>query len=155
MSTVPLSPPTPQKKKKPATKMSDTDTLFGMGNSPETPGFTGNYGQGPTELETRAAITEIEVAAALTGARRTIKQLCIALAMSIDKGNNKGRAIANEAAQLFAMMTQLDPTEADAGTTGSLSPETERLFSGFARGPVLEIDPALADTPARNDEAQL
>lgn len=135
--------------------MTTTAPLFDLGISPNSPGLTGNYGQGPTELETRAAIVEIETAAPLTGSRRTIKQLCIALAVSIDKGNTKGRAIANEAGQLFAMMTQLDPTETDAGSSSTLTPETERLFNGFARGPVLETDPAFADSAPGDNETEL
>ncbi|WP_104136588.1 hypothetical protein [Cryobacterium sp. Y62] len=135
--------------------MTETGTLFDLQITADSQGLTGNYGQGPTELETRAAIAEIEVAAQLTGARRTIKQLCIALAVSIDKGNTKGRAIANEAGQLFAMMNQLDPSETDAGGLGTLTPETERLFNGFARGPILESEPADADAPPGDHETEL
>jgi len=155
VSTVHLSPLPPQKKKKAATKMTDESPLFTLDIPANSPGIAGIYGQGATETETRAAITEIESTGVLTGARRTIKQLCIALAVSIDKGNVKGRAIANEAGQLFAMMSQLDPTEAAATGSSSLTPETERLFNGFARGPVLEHDPEHADPAPGDDETQL
>lgn len=135
--------------------MSDENALFGLENPARNGGMTGNFGQGSTETDTRTALAEIEDGTPFTGSKRTIKQLCIALAMSIDKGNTKGRAIANEAAQLFAMMTQLDPTDGPELGSSTLDPETERLFNGFASGPRLETDPAAADAAPRDYEAEL
>lgn len=121
--------------------MSDLLTLPGLAESPEKSAEAAFYGEGPTEHETRLAISEIDNENPIKGSRRTIKQLCLSLAKSIDRGNSKGRAIANEAAQLFAMMQQLDPP-ADAGVTDptALSPELQRLFDALSSAP--RLDPA-------------
>ncbi len=108
--------------------MSDENGLENFMQNPGTPAY---FGQGLTESETRAAIAEIEAETPLTGVQRTIKQLCISLAMSIDKGNMKGRAIANEASQLFAMMTALAPPAETQSDDSRLSTETKRLLDVF------------------------
>jgi hypothetical protein len=125
-------------------------TLPGMENAGQNGPIYGSFGQGPTESETRQAIAEIEADIPLTGVRRTIKQLAISLAISIDRGNTKGRAVANEAAQLFAMMQQLDPAaDADAAPDDShLTPETRRLIDAFNA-------PAQFDAPAEGDAPEL
>jgi hypothetical protein len=107
-------------------------------NAPNRPGF----GQGATESETRAAIDEISVEIPLAGIRRTLAQSAIALAISIDRGNNKGRSVANDVQQLVAIMMQLAPVEAAADThdDSALSPDTRRLLDAFA-------------APARTDDA--
>lgn len=122
--------------------MSDQTVLDGLDIPTENGSIRGRYGAGPTEQETLAAIAEIEAEGTpLTGAKRTIKRLCISLAESIDAGNRKGRAIANEAAQLLAMMQQLDPLEADADvTTDNFPPELKALIDAFQSAP--RLDPA-------------
>lgn len=109
------------------------NTLPGMEND-QNPAQNGPiYGQGVTERETRVAIAEIETDQPLTGFKRTVKQLAISLAASIDKGNTKGRAVANEAAQLFAMMRELAPVETtDVADDSNLTLETKRLLDAFA-----------------------
>lgn len=114
-------------------------TLPGLEFGPEAPNSAGKYGEGETERETRAALAEIEEDTPLTGIKRTVKQLALSLARSIDAGNNKGRAVANEAAQLFAMMQQLAPAE-DPGAAGDdshLTPETRRLLAALDSAPQL------------------
>lgn len=125
--------------------MSDPNALPGLEETPANTAILARFGEGPTETETRLAIEEIEEENPARGARRTVKQLCLSLAKSIDRGNAKGRAIANEAAQLFAMMQQLSPPEA-AGTVdaSALSPELQRLFDALAA-------PAQLDTPPQSD----
>lgn len=139
MTTALISPGRAEKKKV-KTPMS---TLPGLEPAAQNgPGF-GGYGQGSTESETRRAIAEIESEIPSTGVRRTIKQLAISLAISIDKGNTKGRAVANEAAQLFAMMRQLAPAE-DLDTTPNdshLTPETRRLLDAFTAPAQLDAAP--------------
>lgn len=131
--------------------MSDPQpTLSGLEIAPQNGPIVGSFGQGPTESETRQAIAEIEAETPLTGVRRTIKQLAISLAISIDRGNTKGRAVANEAAQLFAMMQQLDPAD-DADPTpddAHLTPETRRLLDALAA-------PAQLDPAPEGDAAEL
>lgn len=125
--------------------MTDTDTLPGLEKPAQT---TGYFGEGPTEKETRLAISEIDNENPIKGSRRTVKQLCLSLAKSIDAGNAKGRAIANEAAQLFAMMQQLDPPAA-AGTVpdpAALSPDLQRLFDALSAAPQFDAAPE-GDSP--------
>ncbi len=122
--------------------MAAQPALQGLENTPETEVFLGGFGAGATETETRAAIAEIEQRKPLTGALRTIKQLAISLAISIDKGNRKGRAIANEAAQLFAMMQQLDPLDPDDPTPDQYPPELRELLDAFASPPRLDTAPS-------------
>jgi hypothetical protein len=120
--------------------MTAQPALHGLENTPENQAQFGGYGQGPTETETRKAIAEIEQRRQLVGGMRTLKQLAISLAISIDKGNNKGRAIANEAAQLFEMMQQLDPADADETTPDQYPPELKALLDAFESAP--RLDPA-------------
>jgi hypothetical protein len=115
--------------------MSDETTLPGFDEPPQSGGNHPLFGEGATEMETRLAIAEIEASKPITGSRRTVKQLCLSLAKSIDRGNTKGRAIANEAAQLFAMMQVLEPAEEAAGDVSDLSPETQALFDLFSTRP--------------------
>ena len=125
--------------------MTDILALPGLDIPGQNSGVRGHYGQGPTETETRTAIEEIESEAGeLKGAKRTIKQLAISLAISIDKGNAKGRAVANEAGQLFEMMQHLAPADdADGpGDDSHLTPETKRLLDALAAPAQLDPDPA-------------
>jgi hypothetical protein len=115
--------------------MSTTIALDGLDIPTQNAPGIGGFGQGPTEIETRIAIAEIEGEAPLTGARRMLKQLAISRAISIDKGTAKGRAIANEASQLFELINHLAPAgpAADAPTDDShLTPETRRLLDALA-----------------------
>ena len=102
----------------------------------------GGFGQGATESETRAAIREISAESPLSGIRRTLAQSAIALAISIDRGNNKGRSVANDVQQLVAIMMQLAPPTLEAGPADDshLTPETRRLIDALA-------------APAQHDEA--
>ena len=119
------------------------DTLPGLENAGQTRPFPGNFGQGLTESETRAAIAEIEDERPLVGILRTLKQAAIALAMSIDNGNNKGRSVANDVAQLVAIMQQLAPPEDVGGTPDDshLTPETRRLLDALAAPAELDAAP--------------
>ena len=114
--------------------MTDQPALPGLENTPENGSLFTGYGTGPTEKETRRAIKEIEERKELTGSTRTIAQIAIALATSIDRGTAKGRAIANEAAQLLEMMTRLDPPTPDdlATEESTLTTETKNLIAAYA-----------------------
>ncbi|MGK3947423.1 hypothetical protein [Microbacterium sp. K2] len=115
-------------------------------NAPIQPG----YGQGATESETRAAIAEISAENPLSGIRRTLSQAAIALAISIDRGNNKGRSVANDVQQLVAIMMQLAPAAAADETVddGKLTPEMRRLLDAFEA-------PAQFDAAPEGDPAEL
>lgn len=132
--------------------MTDQPALPGLETTPENGTFFTGYGTGPTEKETRRAIKEIEERKELTGSTRTIAQLAIALATSIDRGTAKGRAIANEAAQLLEMMTRLDPPTPDdlAPEDSTLTTETKNLIAAYAAEATTATDwsspPALRDS---------
>ncbi|MBZ4486273.1 hypothetical protein [Microbacterium sp. cx-55] len=130
--------------------MSDTQTaLAGLEIESDSAPIQGGFGQGDTERETRAAIAEIEAERPLVGILRTVKQLAISLAKSIDRGNTKGRAVANEAAQLFAMMQQLSPAESSENADEShLTPEMRQILDALSA-------PAQFDTAPESDAAEL
>lgn len=104
----------------------------------------GGYGQGSTEIETRQAIAEIEEESETTGLRRILKASAIALAVSIDAGNRKGRAVANENRELVAVMQQLAPATPTTGPADDshLTPETRQLLEALAAPAQLDEAPA-------------
>lgn len=100
------------------------------GNGP----IHGNYGQGAMETAIREAIAEIEADVPLTGVQRARKQQAISLAISIDRGNTKGRSIASDSERLDAVLSLLAPPVADDGPADDshLTPETRRLLDALA-----------------------
>ncbi|MEX0158213.1 MULTISPECIES: hypothetical protein [unclassified Microbacterium] len=118
-------------------------TLPGFDNETQNGPNLGGYGQGATESEIRQAIGEIEADIPMTGIRRILKASAIALAISIDAGNRKGRAVANENRELVAVMQQLSPATDDAGPTDDshLTPETRRLLDALAAPAQLDAAP--------------
>lgn len=101
------------------------------------------YGQGELEKAVRQSIEEIKAGAGIKPARLFLAHTAIELAKSIDKGNAKGRAVANEAAQLVSTMELLDPVE-EAGTDPDTLPadlrEFMNAFSASPRKPDLPTD---------------
>lgn len=95
------------------------------------------YPVGSTEKTTRETITELLRTRIFTPAEKTLAQLCIALAHNIDRGNQKGRAIANEAMQLAAVLEQLTATADAGGEHSDLPPELRTLLDAFRTPPRL------------------
>lgn len=124
------------------------ETLDGLEIDVQNEAKTSYFGAGETENEIRVAIDEIEAVTPLTGVKRSAKRIAISLAKSIDRGNAKGRAVANEAAQLFQMMMQLAPAEDPSAVQDDahLTPETRRLLDALAA-------PAQLDEAPPRDEA--
>lgn len=91
------------------------------------------------EMVTRAALEEIKAKTPLTGKRRAQEQIAMALARNIDRGNAKGRAIANEAMQLQAVLDALAPDEAKHDD--DLPDELKDLLNAFASGPRISPPP--------------
>lgn len=121
------------------------NTLPGLEIDAQNGPNPGGFGQGATEVETRAAIIEISAEIPMTGIRRTLSQAAISLAISIDRGNNKGRSVAHDVAQLVAIMQQLAPVDNDGPVDDAhLTPETRRLLDALAA-------PAQLDDPAEGD----
>ena len=121
--------------------MSDENQLVGLEKTTPKEEDSRRFGEGITEYETRRAIEEIEAEEPIVGPRRALKQLCLSLAMSIDKGNAKGRAIANEASQLYLLMQQLVPPEETETDLSALTPELQRLFDVFSLPAQLDAAP--------------
>lgn len=119
-----------------------TLTLPGLEFAPESDPIRGNFGQGSQERAIRAAIAEIDEEFPLTGLRRARAESAISIAINIDKGNAKGRAIANEIAALDSIMEKLYPVAEDGPADDShLTPETRRLLDALAASAQLDAAP--------------
>lgn len=92
----------------------------------------------PMEKQTLQTLMELNALNPFDPGQRMISQVCLSLARNIDAGNTKGRAIANEAAQLLASLQTLQGD--DLAPTDQLPPEIRTLLAAFASTPAL--DPA-------------
>lgn len=94
----------------------------------------GGYGQGALEKSVRESIDAIKAGIGIKPAKMFLAQTAIELARSIDKGNMKGRAVANESAALLQTMEILDPPAEDAGA-GDLPPALKEFMDAFSSKP--------------------
>ncbi|WP_146232882.1 MULTISPECIES: hypothetical protein [unclassified Curtobacterium] len=92
------------------------------------------YGESQEESAVRKALAEIEQKNPLVGSRIALARMCLSLAKNIAKGNEKGRAVANEVATLSQLMDQLDPPVIDADTS-DLPPELRKIADALATAP--------------------
>lgn len=116
----------------------------------ETPGYDPtkrNYGESGIEFRVRRAIEQQNETDPLTPSQWALAETCLALAENIAAGNKKGRAIANEASQLDALMSKLAGEE-DTADEDALPPETRQLLEALSTPPRL-------DTPSASYAAQL
>lgn len=88
-----------------------------------------SYGVSLEELAVRELIDEIREKGEMTRAKQVLCVTALALAQNIARGNTKGRAVANEAAQLAAIVEQL--TEEATADEGDLPPELRELLEAF------------------------
>ena len=105
------------------------------GQTPNNPGLwtpePAGYGTSPTEKTVLSTIQELQELKPFDAVQKSLAQAAVALAVNIDKGNTKGRAIANEVMQLSALLTQLQGL--DAGPDESpLPPELRSLLDVLA-----------------------
>lgn len=110
--------------------MQTDDAAPALFDAPETPRF----GQGALEISVRASIEDIKATIGIKPAKMFLAQTAIELARSIDKGNMKGRAVANESAALLQTMEILDPP-ADATDPGALPPALKEFMDAFSSKP--------------------
>ena len=103
--------------------------------STETPPLWGDsdaekrhYGEGATETAVRLAIESIHAITPLDLAQQARAQICLSLAKNIDAGNVKGRAVANEAQQLDAMLESLRGTADHDDVEGGIPEDVRQLF---------------------------
>ena len=118
----------------------------------ELPGFeptTARYDADETEKAVVEAINAIEAERPITRSQIALKSLCIALARNIDRGNAKGRAIANEASTLSATLQLLEGEDL-ALDTDNLPPDAKALLDALGTRPAAPRPDA---TPA-GDPAQ-
>jgi hypothetical protein len=92
------------------------------------------YGESSEESAVRKALAEIAEKNPLVGSRIALARMCLSLAKNIAKGNEKGRAVANEVATLSQLMEQLDPPVVDADTS-DLPPELRKIADALATAP--------------------
>lgn len=109
------------------TQTAPEGTLFSMDAS--------GYGESAMEKSVRASIDAIHAEKPIPPARRFLAQTAMELARSISKGNQKGRAVAMESAQLVATLELLNPTD-DGPDGDELPQELKDLVHAFASRPV-------------------
>lgn len=103
------------------------------------------YGDPPEVLAVRALIADITEKGQMTPAKQVLTITAVALAQNIAKGNVKGRSIANEAAQLAAIVEQLT---AEVGDAAGMTEETKELIRA------LTIDPQAYARAEAGDAAE-
>lgn len=92
------------------------------------------YPESEMEKSVKASIQAINADRPIPPARMFLAQTAIELARSISKGNQKGRAVAMESAQLVATLELLNPTE-EAGPD-DLPDDLRAIIDAFAASPV-------------------
>lgn len=92
-------------------------------------------GESAMEKSVRQSIAAIHSERPIPPARMFLAQTALELARSISKGNQKGRAVAMESAQLVATLDLLNPPE-DAGSADDLPEDLKELLNAFASKPV-------------------
>lgn len=108
------------------------------------------YGESDLEASIRSTIERIHAKQPLNDVQRALARLSRALAKNIDLGNRKGRAIANEAAQLSELM-QLIGGGDEENPTDAYDTRLQEMFDAFSAP-----TPARPDTTeTRHDSAQL
>lgn len=99
----------------------------------QTPLFTWESDTNQTEsAQTRAIrelVSEIEQKGQLDARAKVLAETAFSLAANIEAGNRKGRAIANEAAQLIAVMEQLSASTSLSVDDGSQLGEVMDAFA--------------------------
>jgi hypothetical protein len=93
------------------------------------------YGQGPLERSVTASIDAIRASIGIKPAKEFLAQTAIELARNIDKGNIKGRAVANESATLLQTMEILDPPT-DAADPDALPEDLKEFLNAFSAKPI-------------------
>lgn len=96
---------------------------------------THQYGQGALEKSVTTSIDAIRATIGIKPAKEFLAQTAIELARSIDKGNVKGRAVANESAALLQTMEILDPPTAETADPDSLPADLREFMNAFAQRP--------------------
>ena len=108
------------------TETAEAGALFAL-DSPQ-------YGESAMEKSVRESIAAIDAAKPIPTTRKFLAQAAMELARSISKGNQKGRAVAMESAQLVATLELLNPT--DDTPAGDLPAELKAIMDAFAASPV-------------------
>lgn len=109
------------------TETAEDGALFAL-NPPE-------IGESAMEKSVRESIAAIDAERPIPPARKFLAQAAMELARSINKGNQKGRAVAMESAQLVATLELLNPTDAGPDA-GELPDDLKALLDAFAASPV-------------------
>ena len=110
--------------------MQTNDAAPALFDAPDSP----RYGQGALEIAVRASIEDIKAGVGIKPAKMFLAQTAIELARSIDKGNMKGRAVANESAALLQTMELLDPPT-DAADPDALPDDLREFMNAFSASP--------------------
>jgi hypothetical protein len=101
-----------------------------------------NLAGNATEKAVREAIEALHAQTPLTGMQQALAQVCVALGRNIDAGNLKGRAIANEATQLSALLDKLAGVELEDVDETAIPQATKDLINALAAPPRLDTPTA-------------
>lgn len=86
---------------------------------------------GEQEETIREFVAALRQKAPLTSRQNALAATCLSLARNIDSGNGKGRAIANETAQLIATLDLLDPPALSDPETKDYPEDVRLLLEAF------------------------
>lgn len=86
---------------------------------------------GEQEETIREFVAALRQKAPLTSRQNALAATCLSLARNIDSGNTKGRAIANETAQLIATLDLLDPPSLADSDTKDYPDDVRLLLEAF------------------------
>lgn len=108
------------------------------------------YGLSPIEKSVKASLDAIAAGPGIPASKMFLAQTAMELARSIDKGNGKGRAVAQESAQLVATLEILDPPTTDAAEE-DVPPILRKILDAFGTKPAVprpsEPTPGDAEKP--------
>lgn len=94
------------------------------------------YGLSAIEKSVFESIEAIRAEKGIGKSKEFLAQTAMELARNIHKGNQKGRAVAHESAQLVATLELLDPPNEDAGDLASLPADLRDFLNAFSTAPV-------------------
>jgi hypothetical protein len=104
-----------------------SDTLFDLGST--------RYPAGSTEDRIRKALDSLNAERTFTDGEAALAEVARALAENIDAGNRKGRAIANEAMQLVAIMQLIRPADVATVDPTGIPAETQSFMDALNAPP--------------------
>lgn len=95
------------------------------------------HGLSAIEKSVKSSLDAIAAGPGIPPSKMFLAQTAMELARSIDKGNGKGRAVANESAQLVATLEILDPPQIETASKDSWPAGLRKFMEAFGTNPAL------------------